>query len=172
MALNSFRNDHILSSNWLSLGWNRCWYQYIFSEGWRGDEEGSRRRSNKKEIDINKTWTWMPFLCRIKCILWLTLKWNGHFFYDRINRFEVIFWIVAAVLFLAIANASYVGYLYTIKYKERQKRVYLKYGRYSFHQGEIRSIYLLKTLRWIFSLFVSVLFIPILCIPSFSRGYQ
>lgn len=60
------------------------------------------------------------------------------------KTFVIIFWIVFALLVLATVNGLYVGY--------------------TFHQGELASIHLLRTLRWICSLLVSVLFIPIMSV--------
>jgi hypothetical protein len=59
-----------------------------------------------------------------------------------------------------MANVAYIGFVPACTFINSLTM----YPRYTLYQGEIKSIYLLRSLRWICSLFVSVLFIPILCI--------
>lgn len=67
--------------------------------------------------------------------------------------YRIFFWLVIFMLTLAALNVAYVGY--------------------SFHSGEVRSIILIRTLRWICCLLVTILFIPILYIllPSLACDY-
>lgn len=86
----------------------------------------------------------MIFFCFSSDFHWggIDLNFQVSSLFHNFEVFTIIFWIVTSLLVLSVANVAYIGY--------------------SFHQGEIKSINLLRTLRWICSLFVTVLFIPIL----------
>jgi hypothetical protein len=76
--------------------------------------------------------------------------------------FSIIFWFVIAAVVLQLANGIYVGYPNNII---MQKRPFYK-TRYTLSKGEVRSVYLLRIARLLNNLFVSILFIPFMCIFS------
>lgn len=79
-------------------------------------------------------------------------NWGGiekfHFDFDSeligFSAYKIIFWIITAIIVLSYALCIFVGY--------------------TVYNGEMRAVYTLKTLRWVASLFISVLFLPFLYI--------